>query len=92
MSEYVDPIQGVPAKQPVDGHAEQGEKPPRARHIVIGTVTAIHRRNVHHESGHILDTTVGGDEHTELVIRVESGAFDELDGKRVAITVSSGSA
>jgi len=90
MSEYVDPIQGVPAKQPVDGHSEPGERPARGRHVVIGRVTAIHRRNVHHESGHILDATVGGDEHTELVIRVESGLIDELDGKRVAISLMSG--
>ena len=90
MDEYVDPIQGVPAKQPVSGHAESGEPPARARHVVFGKVTAIHRRNVHHEPGHILDATVGGDEHTELVIRVESGPFEELDGKRVAISLSSG--
>jgi hypothetical protein len=89
MNEYVDPIQGVPAKQPVDGHSESGSVPQRARHVVIGKVTAIHRRNVHHESGHILDATVGGDNHTELVIRVESGLFDELDGKRVAVTLTS---
>jgi len=89
MNEYVDPIQGVPAKPPVDGHSETGSAPQRARHVVLGKVTAIHRRNVHHETGHILDTTVGGDNHTELVIRVESGPFDELDGKRVAITIAS---
>ncbi len=88
MSEYVDPIDGVPAKQPVAAHSEQAEAPQRARHVVIGKVTAIHRRNVHHESGHILDTTVGGDEHTELVIRIESGPYDELDGKRVAISIA----
>ncbi len=88
MSEYVDPVHGVPAKQPVDTHSETGEVPPRARHVVIGTVTAIHRRNVHHETGHILDATVGGDEHTEIVIRVESGPFDELDGRRVAVSVA----
>lgn len=89
MNEYVDPIRGSAPKQPVDGHSEETDRPERGRHVVIGRVTAIHRRNVHHETGHILDTTVGGDNHTELVIRVESGPYVEMDGKRVTITLAS---
>lgn len=88
MGEYVDPVRGIPPKQPVDGHSESEERPPRARHVVVGTVTAIHRKNVHHETGRILDTTVGGDEHTEVVVRIESGPYEDLDGKRVAITIT----
>jgi hypothetical protein len=88
MGEPIDPIRGIPPKQPVDGHSEESDRPTRTRHVVTGTVTAIHRKNVHHETGHILDATVGGEEHTEIIVRVESGPYDELDGKRVTITIA----
>jgi hypothetical protein len=88
MEEYVDPIRGVPPKSPVDGHSEQGFQPERARATVFGHVVVVHRRNVHRDEGHILDTTVGGEDHTELIVRVESGPYMELDGKRVAITLA----
>jgi len=88
MGEYVDPVRGIPPKQAVDGHSESEERPTRPRAVVVGTVTSIHRKNVHHESGHILDTTVGGEEHTEIVVRIESGPFEDLDGRRVTITIA----
>jgi hypothetical protein len=52
---------------------------------VVGEVVAIRRANVHHDGEHLLDATVGGAEHTELVVRVLSGPYDELDGQRVML-------
>ena len=58
-------------------------RPPHAP--VHGRVLGVRRGQQHKEGGHRLDVTVGGDESTEVIIRVPQGACANWDGKKVVL-------
>ena len=82
----VDPIGEVPGTPPIHGGGQRERREPSHEGVVAGEVIAVHRRTTgHHESGHVLDTTVGAVEHSEVVIQVNRDDLDGLVGKRVSI-------
>lgn len=85
MAEPIEPVDGVQPAEPVRAHGTGGYMPGGRPPRVIGEVIAVHRKSGHHEGGHLLDVNVGGEEHTELVVRVLSGPYDDLEGRRVVI-------
>ncbi len=63
---------------------EGGEGPQRV--AIRGEIVAIHRRNIHHDGeSHVLDVSVGGEEHTEITVRVPSRAYGAIEGRRVVM-------
>lgn len=53
---------------------------------IVGEIVAVHRRTSGHpEPGHLLDTSVGAEMHSEVVIRTEADDVEGLVGKRVAL-------
>lgn len=83
---YVDPIGELPPVQPVSGGGRRDQREPGHEGRITGEVIAVHRRtNTHPEEGHVLDTSVGAVEHSEVVVQVNRDDLDGLVGKRVAM-------
>jgi len=83
--DYVNPVDHVEAGRPIEGQsAVPGAGVPHHA-TVIGRVISVHRRTPQHAESHRLDTSVGGQSHSELVIQIENGEVGDLVGKRVAI-------
>lgn len=85
--EYIDPVDNLKPIHPVEGGGRRPEGVPGPAASVSGIVIGVHRKSSRHEEAHRLDTSVGGQTYTELVLRVESGEIDEheLMGKRVVV-------
>ncbi|MCH7909736.1 MAG: hypothetical protein IIB38_08980 [Candidatus Hydrogenedentes bacterium] len=85
--EYVEPIGPVLPKIPVrDSPGARAEGTENRRVTVEGEIVAVHRKSGHKEGRHLLDKSVGAEEHDEIVVRVRSGDLGHLVGKRVRIT------
>ncbi len=84
--EYIEP---VGASSPLDRvHRGASDPPPPPTRVAIrGKVQGIRRGQSHKEGQHRLDVSVGGDEATELIIRVPNGAYSGLEGKQVVLYV-----
>jgi len=90
MGEPIDPVSGVPKKVTMRTSAGGGSPGvERTRQHVVGQVVAIHEKATHRDGEHVLDATVGAEGHTEIVVRILSGPYRSLDGKRVVLTLSS---
>ena len=84
--EYIEPIG---PSSPLDKVGRGNSLPPNppARESIHGQVQAIRRGHVHKEGQHRLDVSVGGDNSTELIVRIPNGTYPGLEGKRVVIYV-----
>ena len=88
MDETVEPIGETAASSPLSPHGKADVLPAARGKPVVGHVVAVHRQTRHHDdTEHRLDVSVGGGEHTEVVVRVESGPCNDLEGKRVIVYV-----
>ncbi len=86
FKDLIAPVSGSPRVDRLEPQA--GSSPPvRAMQSIAGRVVSVHRRSQHREGQHALDVSVGGEEYTELVLRVPSGAYANLEGKRVVIFI-----
>lgn len=82
--DYVDPIRPKAAIDRLE-HDTGGPPLPPAHGAVHGRVLSVRRGQQHKDGHHRLDVTVGGDEATEITIRVPQGACAHWDGKKVAL-------
>lgn len=82
----MDPVDNVKPGHAIEGREARGGSSPLSHHgSVSGQVVAMHRRTGHREGEHVLDTSVGGQEYVDIVIRVDSGELEDLVGKRVVV-------
>ncbi len=82
----IEPVGEPPRSHPVAAGGQRQDRQPSHTGRIVGDVIAVHRRTASRpESGHILDATVGGVTHSEVVIQVDDGDLDGIVGKRVAI-------
>ena len=86
VDDFVDPVDGIRPGHAIEGREAQGKRAPSHHGSVTGQVIAVHRRSGHHDGEHVLDTSVGGKEYVDLVVRVDSGQVDDLVGKRVVVS------
>ncbi len=84
--ELITPVSG---SSRIDRLEPQGGSPPpvHGTQSITGRITSVHRRSQRHEGRHTLDISVGGEDYTEIVLRVPSGAYANLEGKRVVIFI-----
>lgn len=84
--DFVDPIHGKPGIDPLSPHGRRPDAPsgPKTTRI-IGRIVAIHRGARPAPGQHQIDISVGGEEHTEIVIRVPPGIYGHLEGKDVVL-------
>jgi hypothetical protein len=83
--EHIVPIAGGIPVDRIDEHSSGVDRErPRGRRI-IGHVTSVRRESRPRDSEHTLDIRVGGEEYTEIVLRVPAGSYANLEGKRVVI-------
>jgi len=85
--DFVDPIQKKPGIDPLDAHGKPPEPHPRVAQSIAGRVVAVHRGARPAPGHHTIDFTVGGDDFTEIVIRVPPGVYGGLEGKRAVVYV-----
>lgn len=84
--DYVDPIQGKHGIDPLSPHGREPDAQPGPRtRSIKGLIIAVHRGNRPAPGQHMIDISIGGDEHTEIVIRVPPGVYDHLEGKDVVL-------
>lgn len=84
--EHINPVHGSPEVDPVGGQGRQ-QRPQRRSQTVNGQIVSIRRGIRHAHEQHVLDLSVGGDETTEIVIRVPPGAYANLEGKRAILYI-----
>lgn len=83
----IGPVERVQPKFPMRDDPEARTDRPLARRVTVeGEIVAVHRKSGHKEGHHILDKSVGAEEHDEIVVRVRSGDLGHLIGKRVRIS------
>lgn len=85
MGGPIDPIEGIDANR----RRPEGPGPgnPTYRRILHGEVVSVRRQTAQHSEGHLLDATVGEQNHDEVLIRVTSGDLSDLNGKHVIISL-----
>lgn len=87
--DFMDHINPVTGSRPVEGMGErrQNERRRNQPQSIAGRVVAIHRGTRRGGEGHMLDVSVGGDEFTEIVLRVPAGAYGNIEGKRAVLYI-----
>lgn len=83
--DYVDPIDNVEPSHRVEGRGAERPRRPAHRGSVTGTIVSVQRKTQKHAEEHTLDTSVGAQAQSEVVIRVDDGDVDDLLGRRVVI-------
>ena len=68
---------GVPRKGPAASGPQS----------IAGRIVSVQRGGRHAGGGSVLDLTVGGGEYTEILIRVPTGGYGQIEGKRVVIFI-----
>ena len=86
VDDYVDPVDGVQPGHPIEGRPMRRPHVPEHHRSVTGQVIAVNRRTGRHNGEHVLDTSVGAQEFTEVVVRLDSEEGEELVGKRVVVS------
>jgi hypothetical protein len=82
--DYVDPVSRKAAIDRLD-HEMGGPPVVPPRPGLRGKVQGIRRGQQHKEGTHRLDVTVGGEESTEIIVRVPAGAYAAWEGKNVIL-------
>lgn len=87
MTDSIEPVHGVPPFGRIRDHGkgeyfEGGHQAP-----IRGQVIAVRQRNVHQDGKHLLDVSVGAEEHTEITVRVETGSVEGIEERHVVIYV-----
>lgn len=80
--DYVDPVGKKAAIDRLE-HDLSGPPTPPLRPALRGKVQGIRRGQQHAEGPHRLDITVGGEDTTEIIVRVPTGAYAAWEGKKV---------
>jgi hypothetical protein len=82
--DYVEPVGRMAA---IDRLEHDVGSPPIVppRQGLRGKVQGIRRGQQHTEGQHRLDITVGGEDTTEIIVRVPQGAYANWEGKKVII-------
>lgn len=86
VDEYVDPVDSVKPSHHIESRSGPRRQVANRHASLTGRIVAVRRRSGHREGEHVLDTSVGAEEHTEIVVRVDAGEFDDLVGKQVVVT------
>lgn len=81
----VEPVDGVKPGHAIEGGGSRLTHVPGHHASLTGRVIAVHRRSDRHDGDHVLDTSVGGREYTDVVVRIESGDFEDMVGKQVVL-------
>ena len=85
VDDFVDPVDGVSPSHAIEGRETRARHVPAQPASLTGRVIAVHRRSGHHDGEHVLDTSVGAQEYTDIVIRIESQDFEDMVGKQVVL-------
>ena len=85
VDDFVDPVDGVSPSHAIEGRETRARHVPAQPASLTGRVIAVHRRSGHHDGEHVLDTSVGAQEYTDVVIRIESQDFEDMVGKQVGL-------
>lgn len=82
--DYVDPVSPKAAIDRLE-HDRVGPPVPPPHPALRGKVQGIRRGQQHSDGTHRLDITVGGEDTTEIIVRVPSGAYTGWEGKKVIL-------
>lgn len=87
----VEPVRGIEGARQTGGEYDQGERAPAgppAHGAIRGVITHVRERTRQQDGqGRLLDVTVGGEDHTEITIRLPEGHYGNLEGRRVVIYI-----
>jgi len=91
QDEPIQPLNNVGASRRIDdsrhveGRSREPAQTPKHKRTITGEVVSVRRKSGHREGGHLLDTSVGAHQDTELVVKVKSGDVSDLTGKQIVI-------
>ena len=87
----IEPVHGIEGARQTGGEYDRGEPAPASPPVhgaLRGVITGVRRRAGHNDGQtHLLDVTVGGEDHTEITVRIPEGAHGHLEGRRVVIYI-----
>lgn len=85
VDDFVEPVDGVKPGHAIEGRGSRPTHVPGHHASLTGRVIAVHRRADRHDGEHTLDMSVGAQEYTDVVVRIESGDLVDLVGKQVVL-------
>lgn len=86
VDDFVEPVDGVKPSHAIEGGGSRLTHVPGHHASLTGRVIAVHRGADHKQDGeHTLDASVGAQEYTDVVVRIESGDFEDMIGKQVVL-------
>ncbi len=86
--EYIEPVHGgAPVRR------QEGTPPPEAHpqheRTIPGRIVGVHRRTAQHAGeDHQLDVTIGGEDFTEIILRVANGTYEHLEGLHAVLHIT----
>ena len=84
--EHINPVHSSQEVDPLDVHGNM-RQPSRPNRTINGQILAVRRGSRHAHEKHVLDLSVGGEENTEIILRVPNGAYANLEGKRAILYI-----
>lgn len=86
--DHLNPILGPGPAEPPDQRTPRNRPGPAAQpQSIAGRVVSVQRGARHAAAGNLLDLTVGGGEYTDILVRVPTGPYGQIEGKRVVLYI-----
>lgn len=70
--------------EPGPGPARPASRMPQS---IEGRIVSVQRGARHAAGGNLLDLTVGGGEYTDIIVRVPTAGYGQIEGKRVVLYI-----
>lgn len=84
--DHLNPILGSNRIDRLEGGQRMRPQPSEPQSIA-GRIVTVHRGGRHAGGGTLLDLSVGGGDYTDILVRVPTGAYGQLEGKRVILYI-----
>lgn len=84
--DHLNPLLGVPrvGPEPTGARARPPVQQPAS---IAGRIVSVQRGARHAGGGELLDLTVGGGDYTDILVRVPTGSYGQIEGKRVVLYI-----
>lgn len=85
--DHLNPLLGAARVDRLEGGVPPNRPQRPMPQSIAGRIVSVQRGGRHAGGGEVLDLTVGGGEYTEIVVRVPTGAYGQIEGKRVVLYI-----
>lgn len=85
--DHLNPMLGAGRIDRLESGAPRNRPPTTQPQSIAGRIVSVQRGARHAGGGGVLDLTVGGGEYTDIVVRVPTAGYGQIEGKRAVIYI-----